>query len=228
MTKTKHSFFIKRKHGVEFLLQGLYHDFFLSVDMRIISGVFKGRTLFCPKNIKEDIRPTKDFTKEAVFNIMQFDIEGSIFLDIFSGTGSMGIEALSRRAKFVIFVDNQVCAIEAIKKNIENLNIDKNSYAIIKADANKFLSQSQKYLEGPYAMSPFNFIYADPPYNSSWYTDSLNYLDSCQNIDHNTFIMIEKRRSHESIISKDLQKTWSQKSLRKYGKSFVEILEKKE
>ena len=194
--------------------------------MRVVSGLFKGKSLFFPKDSLDEIRPTKDITKEAVFNIMQFEIEGAIFCDIFAGTGAMGIEALSCNAKFVVFVDSQESSIKAIKKNLDLLEVNKNTYTIVKADASEFLSQSQKYLEGFHTLSTFDFVYADPPYSSSWYKDALKDFGACHYINKETNIMIEMEKSQESILSKDSETLWTQKGLRKYGKSFVEIIAK--
>ena len=103
--------------------------------MRIISGIYKGKTILQPLDKKT--RPLKDITKEGVFNILEhsnilnFKIKNSKILDIFSGTGSFGIECLSREAKSVTFVENYLPAASILKKNIVNLNLEKKSFVLI-------------------------------------------------------------------------------------------------
>ena len=98
--------------------------------MRIISGIYKGKKILQPLDKKT--RPLKDITKEGIFNILEhsnilnFKIKNSKILDIFSGTGSFGIECLSREAKSVTFVENYLPAVSILKKNIVNLNLEKN------------------------------------------------------------------------------------------------------
>ena len=87
--------------------------------MRIISGLFKGRRLTAPNGLT--IRPTPDKVKGAIFNIIGERIIESSFLDLFAGTGAIGIEALSRGAREVIFVDNSIKAINIIKENLQKI-----------------------------------------------------------------------------------------------------------
>ena len=89
--------------------------------MRIVSGIAKGRRIFPPQI--EEVRPTKDRVREAVFNSLRsFDlIDGRHFFDLFAGSGALGLEALSRGAKFATFVDRRKACIEVIQKNIETL-----------------------------------------------------------------------------------------------------------
>ena len=102
--------------------------------MRVISGDFKGKKILEPKDIKT--RPLKDLTKESIFNILKHSkkfsikLENSEILDLFSGTGSFGIECLSRGAKFVTFVENYKGILPTLKKNLINLRTVKN-YSII-------------------------------------------------------------------------------------------------
>ena len=102
--------------------------------MRVISGDFKGKKILEPKDIKT--RPLKDLTKESIFNILKHSkkfsikLENSEILDLFSGTGSFGIECLSRRAKFVTFVENYKGILPTLKKNLTSLKTVKN-YSIV-------------------------------------------------------------------------------------------------
>ena len=123
--------------------------------MRVISGTFKGIRLNEPKNIS--IRPTTDKVKEAIFDSIQFDIIGKTFLDLFSGSGQIGIEALSRGAKFVTFVDESLESIKLLKSNILKLGSCINDkYSVVYNDALSFLKSNNMN---------FNFVFMDPPYN---------------------------------------------------------------
>lgn len=122
--------------------------------MRVISGYLKNRQLR-PAN-KLNIRPATDRVKETIFNVLQtrLDLEDASILDLFAGTGSLGIEAISRSASKAIFVDSSPKACKLIKENIQILGIDKYC-EIICTDAIKFIEHSQL---------KFDLIFADPPY----------------------------------------------------------------
>lgn len=132
--------------------------------MRVISGSFKGRKLASPKGLH--IRPTPDKVRGALFNIIGWAIEDSLFLDLFAGTGAIGIEALSRGAYEVVFVDNNNVAIKIIKKNLEDLGFHCNyelqtpdyRLKIIRGDATEII--------GKFKPRQFDFIFLDPPYKS--------------------------------------------------------------
>ena len=84
--------------------------------MRVITGLARGRKLVTLEG--EDVRPTTDMVKEAIFSVIQFDIEGSVVLDLFSGSGQLGIEALSRGAKYCRFVDKSQASAEITRQNV--------------------------------------------------------------------------------------------------------------
>ncbi len=124
--------------------------------MRVIAGKARGKKLFQPKD--ESIRPTLDRVKESLFNILGFEIKDALFLDLFSGSGAIGIEALSRGAKKVIFVDNVTNSCELTKKNILSCKFETSSYELQKNDVESSLkSLSNKKLT-------FDYIFMDPPY----------------------------------------------------------------
>lgn len=120
--------------------------------MRIISGKYKGRKLMPPKD--NNIRPTTDKIKETIFNVIQFKIEDTRVLDLFSGTGALGIEALSRGAEEVIFVDNNHTAIDLIRTNLERFS---GNVSVQRCDF-KDAIQRQKM--------PFDLIFIDAPFGS--------------------------------------------------------------
>ena len=119
--------------------------------MRVITGTARGRKLSEPRDM--NIRPTSDMVKESVFNIVQFDIEGRRVLDLFAGTGQLGIEALSRGAKSATFVDESNEAIKIVKSNLEHCGLQGET---VRDDAVSFLGHCGKY----------DVIFLDPPYKS--------------------------------------------------------------
>ena len=117
--------------------------------MRVITGEARGRRLREPANM--DIRPTTDLVKESLFNIIQFDLEGRRILDLFAGTGQLGIEALSRGAKSAVFVDESNDAIKIIRANLEHCKL---SGETVRENALTYLTHCGK----------FDLIFLDPPY----------------------------------------------------------------
>jgi 16S rRNA (guanine(966)-N(2))-methyltransferase RsmD len=120
--------------------------------MRIIGGKYKRRKLIASDDLS--IRPAMDRVREFIFNVLQTDIPKAKILDIFAGSGSLGLESLSRGAEFAAFVDMNPKAIKAIEKNIENIKLEE-AYQIFRQDAFKFVEHS------PYK---FDIIFCDPPY----------------------------------------------------------------
>lgn len=126
--------------------------------MRIVSGKFKGTTLAAPKD--SSIRPTSDKVRESVFNILahgiaDFDIDGARVLDLFAGTGALGLEALSRGAKYCLFIENAAPARGIIRTNVEAMNLT-GVTRIWRRDAGSL---------GPAGnMEPFDLVFCDPPY----------------------------------------------------------------
>jgi len=120
--------------------------------MRVITGTARGRRLNEPKNM--EIRPTTDKVKESIFNIVQFDIEGRRVLDLFAGTGQLGIEALSRGAKSADFVDESTEALKIVRSNLDDCKL---KGGVVRDDALSFLGHCGKY----------DIIFLDPPYKSN-------------------------------------------------------------
>lgn len=125
--------------------------------MRVITGKFKGRKLV---SFKGDLfRPTLDRVKESIFNVLRDDIIDSNVLDLFCGSGSLGIEALSRGAMRSIFVDNNTKVMNTVKNNISLFDIEKKARFVL-SDAFDFL--------GSYKGQAFDIIFADPPYDKQY------------------------------------------------------------
>ena len=135
--------------------------------MRVISGTARGKKLSSLEGLTT--RPTLDRVKEALFNILQFDLKDARILDLFSGSGALGIEALSRGAKEAVFCDNSHRAIQIINKNLKETRLIDKAKIVNKdyIDAIKQLhKQSQK----------FDIIFLDPPYKSDYAIKSIEYI----------------------------------------------------
>ncbi|MFZ5518122.1 MAG: 16S rRNA (guanine(966)-N(2))-methyltransferase RsmD [Candidatus Zhuqueibacterota bacterium] len=125
--------------------------------MRVISGFYKGRVLFSPRG--NSIRPTSDRIKESIFNYIGTGIQDAKICDLFSGSGNLSIEALSRGAKNAVMVDHSQQAIDLMKRNISHIGVVEKC-RIVKMDTLQYLKLAAKNGE------EFNFIFADPPYLS--------------------------------------------------------------
>ena len=150
--------------------------------MRVITGSARGRKLKTPENY--DIRPTTDNVKEALFNILQFDIEGRRVLDLFAGTGQLGIECLSRGAASATFVDKDRNALRIVRDNLKSCNL---SAAVVQADALGFLQKGQQ----------FDLIFVDPPYDSGLYEAVLERINLVDILSDGGIIICETRKEIE-------------------------------
>ncbi len=122
--------------------------------MRVITGSARGRKL--EQLVGDDVRPTTDRVKEAVFSIIQFSVEGRSFLDLFAGSGQMGIEALSRGAKEAVFVDNRRESTAIVKRNLKTTKLEENA-KVVQMDSISYLNLGRE---------KFDFIFLDPPYGT--------------------------------------------------------------
>ena len=147
--------------------------------MRVISGLMRGKRLNEPANY--DIRPTTDKVKESIFNIIQFDIEGRRVLDLFAGTGQLGIECLSRGAAEVTFVDQSREAIAIVKENINSCGF---KARVVQDDSISFLNRGGKY----------DIILLDPPYATNLLDKALQIINSVDILTEGGIIMCESAR----------------------------------
>jgi 16S rRNA (guanine(966)-N(2))-methyltransferase RsmD len=130
-------------------------------NMRIITGAFRGRRLASPKDLS--VRPTSDKVKEAIFSMISQDIDQSIVLDLFAGTGSLGLEALSRGAKHCYFIDSDRESVKLIKSNIEHCKADNQSTLFV-GDFKYAMSKIKE---------PIDLAFLDPPYESKILDEAL-------------------------------------------------------
>ena len=170
--------------------------------MRIISGNFRGKKLFLPND--KLTRPLKDVVKESIFNLIlhskKFNlvIENSLILDLFSGTGSFGIECISRKAKKVIFFENYPEAIKILEKNLNLLkNID--GFEIYKQDFfNFFLSNRE-------LNAKFDIIFIDPPYKEKKINEIIEIILEKKILSQNGILIIHRHKKDNIKLTNKLR-----------------------
>lgn len=150
--------------------------------MRVIAG--KARRLQLKTVEGLATRPTQDRTKETLFNVLQPSIEGAVFLDLFSGSGAIGIEALSRDAREAYFVENQRKACECIKDNLDHTRLTEHAHIL-----SKDVMAAIDWLEDRKVR--FDIIFMDPPYNQELERDVLYRLDGSSICTEDTLVVTE-------------------------------------
>ena len=123
--------------------------------MRVITGIARGRKLVAPEGL--DVRPTADKVKEGIFSAVQFELEGARVLDLFAGSGQMGIEALSRGAERAVFIDSSLRSIRCVNENLRNTGFERQS-EVINRDSYDYIKLTSQ---------TFDIIILDPPYRHS-------------------------------------------------------------
>ena len=158
--------------------------------MRIIAGRFRSRQLKSLKGLS--LRPTSDMLRETLFNILGPRVEGSRFLELFAGTGAVGIEAISRGAALAVFVENHSLAVRLIRENLSLLEIASEARVIASA-VSTAIAKLQKE-----STAAFDFIFLDPPYeNEDDYVRVLEFLDTSHLIAPRGIVIAEHRNSME-------------------------------
>lgn len=147
--------------------------------MRVITGSARGRRL--KELTGMETRPTTDKVKESLFSIIQFDIEGRRVLDLFAGTGQLGIECLSRGAESAVFVDKDRAAVQIVRDNLKTCGL---KATVLQEDAQSFLRHCGK----------FDVIFVDPPYDSGLYESVLETINSVDILSDGGIILCESRR----------------------------------
>ena len=151
--------------------------------MRIVGGKYRHRNLIWPDDAKH-IRPTKDRIREAIFSALN-DINGKICLDLYSGSGAMGIEALSRGASKSIFVDINNVALDTTKANLKALSIPSNDYAVIALEDVKAIDKLKK--DG----YKFDLVILDPPYKEGKYAEIIYLLKEKELLADDAIVVVE-------------------------------------
>ena len=163
--------------------------------MRVIAG--KARRLLLKTIDGLDTRPTTDRIKETLFNILQTQVPGSRFLDLFAGSGGIGIEALSRGARAAVFVEQNQKAADCIRENLRNTRLEEDA-AVMVCDAVTALRR----MEGK--QEPFDLVFMDPPYNQGLELAVLEYLRHSALIGPDTQIIVEASLETETAEMEDL------------------------
>ena len=160
--------------------------------MRIVAGKYRSRIL---KSLKGNaLRPTSDRLRETLFNVLGPNVAGSRFLDVFAGTGAVGIEAISRGATQVVFIENHAPAATLIRRNLGSLEIQ-NGAQILLFDALRGLEKIAARHKPTDA--PFDFVFVDPPYaEKDQYDRVLGFLGAASFLSEGSLVIAEHRRSH--------------------------------
>lgn len=183
--------------------------------MRVISGKAKRILLKTPEGL--DTRPTTDRIKETLFNMMNNYLYDCIFLDLFSGSGAIGIEALSRGAKEVVFSEISQEAVNCIKYNLKITHLEENARVVAK-DAITVIKAMEK--EG----RTFDIIFMDPPYNKAFEQHILEYLNQSDIIQKDTIIIVEASNETSFDYLEDTRFQISREKIYKTNKHvFIEI-----
>jgi 16S rRNA (guanine(966)-N(2))-methyltransferase RsmD len=177
--------------------------------LRIISGKLKGRKLASFKG--QCIRPTSDRVREAIFDILNVEWDGKEVLDLFAGTGGLGIEALSRGARLVVFVENHPQALQVLEKNLKALNLIGNCELVrLRAEAGiRFLERN---------MWKFDVAFLDPPYNKNLAYSTLSLIADSDILKKNGVVVVE--HYYKETFSEEYRKL-KMSDQRKYGETGV-------
>lgn len=176
--------------------------------MRVITGTARGAKLKTMEGLTT--RPTSDRVKEAIFNIIQFDIEGRRVLDLFGGSGQLAIEALSRGAAYGVIVDQSAEAVKVIKDNLKKVKFDQRA-AVMQLDYQRYLASCRE---------KFDIIFLDPPYKEKFLENALQKISEIDILSEGGIIICERPREKmlpaevgDLICSKDYN----------YGKTSVNL-----
>ena len=182
------------------------------INMRIISGKARGTKLYTLEGT--NTRPTLDRVKESIFNIIQNDIEDSTVLDLFSGSGAIGLEFLSRGAKRAVLCDSSKDAIKIIKQNVQKTHFEE-KVEVYNMEFTKLVERLQN--------QKFDIIYIDPPYATDFIKISLEKIIEYELVNENTKIIVEtddETRILNQIEKMDVEIT----DKRKYGRATIIFL----
>jgi 16S rRNA (guanine966-N2)-methyltransferase len=184
--------------------------------MRVISGIVGGITLANPKD--SSIRPTTDRVREALFNILMPLVPESRFLDLFAGTGAVGIEALSRGAGYCEFVDQSPDSIDLVKKNLDKtkLGMQARLHRILMPQHLKRLGSASK---------PFDLIFADPPYGFEQYPALFSEIHLQQLLNSEGVLIIEHRPKAEVLPESGTFQSYRQETYGDTCLSFFHLAE---
>ncbi|MBQ4381957.1 MAG: 16S rRNA (guanine(966)-N(2))-methyltransferase RsmD [Oscillospiraceae bacterium] len=179
--------------------------------MRVITGTARGRRLKEPRG--RDVRPTTDMVKESMFNIISNDVPGAKVLDLFSGTGQLGIEALSRGAESCTFVDMAQDSLRLTKENLAITGLEERA-RVVRSEALAFLKRGER----------FDLVLLDPPYDSDLLEKIINFSTAFDILNENGIMVCETRLDHD--LPPKTEEFYEVRRYR-YGKITLAVLRKK-
>jgi 16S rRNA (guanine966-N2)-methyltransferase len=184
--------------------------------MRIIGGEFRSRLIEMPKGV--EIRPTQDKVRQAIFNVLGNSLSELNVLELFAGSGAFGIEAISRGAKHVTFVDNNGICIKTIEKNLESLQIPIDKFEVVWANAISIFPRMHK--EG----SQYDLIFLDPPYYKNIARKCLSNIDDYDILSPRSLVVIEHFK--KDSLAFELKSLVLEKE-KQYGDTVISIFRKR-
>lgn len=179
--------------------------------MRIVSGIARGTKLYTLEG--QNTRPTLDRVKESIFNILQGRMRDSIFLDLFSGSGSIGLEAASRGAKKVILCDKEKAAVNIIKKNIQKTHLEEKT-CVYNMDFRQCLNEL--------AGKKIDLVYLDPPYKTNFIENALELILNLDLLSEDSLIIVET--DDKNVIDRINNQYLKKIDIRKYGRALVAFI----
>lgn len=182
--------------------------------MRIISGIYKGRRLISSRDLS--IRPTTDRVKEYIFNILlDFPHEKTV-VDVFAGSGNLGLEALSRGAAMVTFVEKVASSLDVLKKNLQNIGLRPGQYHIVQSDALEWANSTTQ---------SYDLCLMDPPFVYPPLQELLNVVFGRKLLNEGGLLVVEHEITNPIAEESDFYVLLKQK---KMGRSLISILEQRE
>lgn len=157
--------------------------------MRIIAGKFKGRTLFEVSG--DQTRPTMDRVKQSLFDVLSQKVAGAVCLDLFAGSGALGLEALSRGASECVFVDKDKESVKVVKANLEKLKIEAQVLQLDYIDALKTLKNQGK---------TFDIVFLDPPYKTDFGILAIKFLKENDLLNQNGIVVFETNQNFDDAL----------------------------
>jgi len=180
--------------------------------MRIIGGKYKGRHIYSSNNNR--IRPTTDRNKGFIFNVLEDFVSGARVLDLFAGSGSLGLEAISRGAKSVTFVDNSYSSLRVLRKNIARIRLSE-EHEIFQKNVLTFLRQNKE---------SYDLIFADPPFKWNHYFELIPLAFLEENISEFGILVLESEKTHNIEWETNVYEVIRQK---KYDRSIITFFGRK-
>jgi 16S rRNA (guanine966-N2)-methyltransferase len=178
--------------------------------MRVIAGKYKGKKLV--SSTDNSIRPTTNKIKEYMFNVLQDYCQDKNVADIFSGSGGLGIESLSRRSKHVVFVDKSINSVNVLKENLNSLKLDSKYFQIFVEEALKFSARTS---------NKFDLIFMDPPFDYPPLNELLISIFSNKILNENGIMVVEHEISNPVNSDNNLFEIFKQK---KIGRSLISFI----